>query len=337
MGKQRLSVAMCTYNCVDYLKEQLDSIALQTRPPDELVICDDRSFDATVEIIKFFKAKAAFPVRFTINEQNLGTTKNFEKAVSLCTGDIIVLSDQDDVWHPEKLMLIEAKMSSLPYAGVVFTDADVVDECLRPMGYRLWEAKRFSPAEQKKVSQGRAFEVLLKHNVVTGATMAFRAKYRELFLPIPASWLHDAWIALIIAAYAELAIIRKPLIKYRQHLNQQLGANKKGFFQQIAMSQQTGPNTYFAQIDRFMAAQRLLTENYSAPCKKEVLSKLEAKMRHLLVRGSISKQKMRHGLIAIIKELATLRYHRYSYGWKSAARDLYAFLFLFHGSPPSER
>jgi glycosyltransferase involved in cell wall biosynthesis len=102
MDKQRLSVALCTYNGTQYLQEQLDSIAAQTKLPDELVICDDRSSDNTVEIIKLFSSKVSFPVHLHINEINLRTIKNFEKAISLCTGDIIVLSDQDDVWKPCK-------------------------------------------------------------------------------------------------------------------------------------------------------------------------------------------------------------------------------------------
>ena len=85
----KISIALCTYNGAKFLQEQLDSIAFQTRIPDEMIICDDQSKDSTLEILKNFVSKASFPVRLFLNEKNLGSTKNFGKAIGLCTGDII--------------------------------------------------------------------------------------------------------------------------------------------------------------------------------------------------------------------------------------------------------
>lgn len=322
MSGQRLSVAMCTYNGARYLEEQLDSIAKQTRQPDELVVCDDRSIDSTVDIIEAFASWAAFPVRLTINETNLGSTKNFAKAIDLCSGDIIALSDQDDVWQREKLMLMESKLAESPGIGLVFTDAEVVDEELRPMGNRIWQSNGFNPAEQKKITAGRSFEVLLKRNVVTGATMAFRTNFKEVFQPIPSEWVHDAWIALMVAAYADLGAIPEPTIKYRQHFNQQIGIRKKGFLKRLTMAQQTKSKTYFNQLKKYRAAcDRLLGNTKDLP-DKEVIVHLEGKLAHLTVRGNIPEGKL-HRLSTVIKELITYRYHRYSYGWKSAAKDLF--------------
>ncbi len=321
MAKQRLSVAMCTYNGARFLGEQLDSIAAQTRRPDELVICDDCSPDSTVEVIEAFRSKAAFPVFLTINKKKLGSTKNFENAIGLCTGDIIALSDQDDVWQPKKLMLIEAEFLKSPGAGLVFTDAEVVDESLRPIGYRLWQSKGFNQVEQEKIYKGKAVQVLLKHNVVTGAAMAFRAEFRELFMPIPPNWVHDGWIALIIAACADLAMIHEPLIQYRQHLNQQIGAAKKGFIKQLAMAHRTEPNTYFNQLNRYEVARDRLLANIIAVHNHKYISQLEAKMDHLTVRGNMSRGKLRR-LFLVLKELISFRYHYFSCGWKSAAKDI---------------
>lgn len=101
--RPRISVAVCTYNGSRFLPEQLTSIAAQTRLPDEMVVCDDGATDATAEIIEKFARTAPFLVRFIRNSQNLGSTKNFENAIGLCTGDLIALSDQDDIWMREKL------------------------------------------------------------------------------------------------------------------------------------------------------------------------------------------------------------------------------------------
>ena len=102
-----ISIALCTYNGERFLRKQLDSYIQQTRLPDELVICDDGSKDRTLEILEEFAAKAPFSVRIYQNVQNLGWSKNFEKAINLCTGDLIALSDQDDEWLSHKLAKIE--------------------------------------------------------------------------------------------------------------------------------------------------------------------------------------------------------------------------------------
>ncbi|OPX84749.1 MAG: putative glycosyltransferase EpsE [Pelotomaculum sp. PtaB.Bin104] len=321
MSGMRLSVAMCTYNGARYLEEQLDSIAAQIRQPDELVVCDDHSTDATVEIIQTFISRAVFPVRLIKNENNLGSTKSFETAIDLCTGDIIALSDQDDVWQADKLMLIEAKFVDSPSIGLVFTDAVVVDEYLRPMGYRIWQSLGFNLADRKKIEAGKAVEVLLKRNIVTGATMAIRANFKKVFMPIPSEWAHDAWIALMVAACADLGMIPEPTIKYRQHINQQIGIKRNGFLKKLTMARGTKSNTYLNQLEKYRAAHEWLIENVEVLPGKEVALQLEDKMAHLTVRGNIPAGILPR-LFSVIEELRTYRYHRYSYGWKSAVKDL---------------
>jgi glycosyltransferase involved in cell wall biosynthesis len=98
-----ISVALAAYNGARYLQEQLDSLAAQRRLPDELVVVDDASSDGTVGILERFRATAPFEVKVHRNTANLGYSANFEVAISRCTGDIIFMSDQDDVWFPEKI------------------------------------------------------------------------------------------------------------------------------------------------------------------------------------------------------------------------------------------
>ncbi|HOM03757.1 MAG TPA: glycosyltransferase family 2 protein, partial [Acetivibrio sp.] len=242
MKPQRISIALCTCNGEKYLREQLDSIEFQTRLPDELVVCDDASSDHTVEIIEAFASTVLFPVHLTINKKNLGSTKNFEKAIGLCRGDIIVLSDQDDVWYPEKLRRLEAVFSGSSQIGAVFTDAQVVDEQLNPLGYSLWQSVGFGGREQRRLADGKAFDVLLRRNVVTGCTMAFRSEFKDMVLPIPEKHVHDAWIAIIISAIAKVVALPEPLIKYRQHARNQIGAANPGIRRQL--------NTTFKLCDR---------------------------------------------------------------------------------------
>ena len=166
---------MCTYGGARFVGAQLESIAAQTRPPDELVVCDDRSPDETAAVVERFAQTAPFPVRLHVNERNLGTTKNFERAVALCEGGLIALCDQDDVWLPEKLARLEAEFARRPRAALVFSDAEVADEEARPVGRRLWESVRIGRAELERLREGKGLGDLLSGATVTGATAALRA------------------------------------------------------------------------------------------------------------------------------------------------------------------
>jgi len=321
--KQRISIAMCTYNGAPYLQEQLSSILSQIRLPDELIICDDKSGDNTVDLVRKLASGATFPVRLVVNKIRLKSTKNFEKAISLCSGNIIALCDQDDVWHPEKLMRIEQVFVDFPHIGAVFTDGEICDASLNPLGYSLWESFGFNKKMQKKtVSHRRSFEVLIKRSVATGATMAFRSEFKDLVLPIPNNWVHDGWIALLIAAVSDLTIIREPLIKYRQHNSNQIGALKKDFKEQLIMAQKTTSNDYWLGVKQFIEAkERLLTTDrfvYHPP----IICRLSSKIRHLETRASLPKQNL-HRWIFVLKEFVRFRYHNYSNGWKSFAKDFF--------------
>ena len=223
-----LSIALCTYNGAVYLKEQLKSIAAQTRTPDELVISDDQSSDDTLRVIEEFAATAGFPVRLSVNESNLGIAKNFEKAISLCRGGVILLSDQDDVWHSDKLESVERIFEAKPQLSLVFSDAELVDETLRPFDETLFDRVHFDGRKQSLVRSGRALDVQLRENLVCGCTVAFRANLKELVLPISGGGplVHDGWIVLLIAAVGEIDFINRPLLKYRQHPAQQCRVTK---------------------------------------------------------------------------------------------------------------
>ena len=173
MRRMRMSVAMCTYNGADFLPAQLASIAGQTRRPDELIVCDDASTDQTRSLLESFARTSSIPVSLYFSDQNTGSVKNFQRAISLCTGDVIALSDQDDVWHTAKLELIEQAFQGNPAVGLVFSDAELVDESLEPLHRRVWEAVGFDAHKQKLVRNGKSLDVLITGWTVTGATMAF--------------------------------------------------------------------------------------------------------------------------------------------------------------------
>jgi glycosyltransferase involved in cell wall biosynthesis len=224
-GTTRVSVAMCTYNGERFLLRQLASIALQTRLPDELIVADDGSSDQTTRIAADFAASVPFPVKIFVNERKLGFVANFEHAVRLCEGDFVALSDQDDAWYPTRLERSLQAFAEHPDAGLVFSDADIVDEQDNPTGVRLWANFGFQEAQKQQLLRGDP-TALVKNRFVTGATVMFRRQLMESCLPVGAGWLHDEWFAVIAASVGGIVPIDEPLIRYRRHSSQQVGLGR---------------------------------------------------------------------------------------------------------------
>ncbi|HSV76584.1 MAG TPA: glycosyltransferase family 2 protein [Bacteroidales bacterium] len=221
------SVALCTFNGSRHLPEQLTSILSQTAPPREIVVCDDGSTDQTNEIVKDFMGR--FPEirwKHEVNIENVGVVRNFEKAIGLCGEDLVFLCDQDDVWLPEKASTIIQFFNNNPFS-IVFSDARIVDEQLNDLNLTMFERVGLKKQYLKRFHRNRfGMYFLLSGHFVTGATMAFKKKVVEQLLPVPQSpwFLHDGWIATAGACKDEVSFIHEPLILYRQHQSQAIGA-----------------------------------------------------------------------------------------------------------------
>ena len=219
----RISVAMCTWNGTTHLREQLESLGAQTRLPWELVVCDDGSTDETEASVRQFAEIAPFAVRFVRSEARLGSSKNFEKCLGLCGGELIALADQDDFWEPEKLARQAAVLEADAAVSCVFSNALLMDKGSRLTGEDAWARFLFTLELQRRMAGGDAAGVLLRLPVVTGATMMLRALLLEKALPIGTAWVHDGWLAWMAALYGRLAFVEEPLVRYRIHAEQQLG------------------------------------------------------------------------------------------------------------------
>lgn len=322
-----VSVAMCTYNGAAFVQEQLASIAAQTLQPFELIVCDDHSTDSTPEIIDAFAQISEFPVRLTINEANVGFAENFAQAISLCRGDVIALCDQDDVWYPHKLACLEGTLRRCPEVGLTFSNADVVDMHRQSLGYDLWKSHRFTAREQRMVADGAALSVFLRLPILVGASMAFRATYRDLVLPFPSKsgWGHDQWIGTLISAVADVAYVREHLFQYRQHGANQFGApSDPSLVHRMALSvdDRVRVESYIQSARRHQQLlERLdaLTDRW--PCLVSRRRRIEGKINHMNVRASMPRSVLRR-TPRVLGELCGLRYRRYSDGVWSAVRDL---------------
>jgi len=316
-SEPRISVALCTYNGAAYLAEQLHSLCLQTRLPDELVVCDDHSTDGTMAIIEAFAKRSPFPVRITQNAENLGVTENFSLAIERCSEEVIFLADQDDVWMPEKIERMLGRLQD----GMdwICCDAEVVDESLDPLGFTLWQRINFSATEQRQAGKGQWLVPLLKHYIVAGATLTFRAEFRAQVLPIPHDWPYDAWIVAVLAAIARGGLIDESLQQYRQHEGNSIGGKGRTMAQEMKAAFQLNREQYYGgELDRWAALDRRLAL-VDAPVGVRVM--VAAKLVHLKRRAAWPRNRFLR-LPAIVSEVFSGGYSRYARNWGSIAIDV---------------
>ncbi len=312
----RISIALCTCNGERFLAEQLDSLVSQNYLPTELVVCDDASEDETYSLLQGFANRAAFPVRLYRNPQRLGIGANFEQSIRLCTGNVIALCDQDDVWLPNKLATF-AELFAIG-ADWVCCDAEVIDAGLHSFGYTLWQRVNFDYNERKAAREGQFIDVLIKHFVVAGATLAFKAQARDWLLPLPREWHYDAWLATILAATGKGVLVEKPLQLYRQHGGNALGAARRGFLREMRAAFSLDRDAYYqAEIARWS----WLAAHLNSMVPELMEAKLAGKLEHLHCRAYLPANRFAR-LPAVIAETVRGGYSRYARNWSSIAFDL---------------
>jgi len=221
--EEKIDVLLATYNGEKYLKEQIESILNQTYKNIHLIISDDNSKDGTPEILKQYEKDERITVYF--QEQNLGYVRNFEFLLKQVQSDYYMLSDQDDIWLPEK---IEKSMETLKRenADFVFGDLEVVDENLNTIYESFGDFMLLNRKIKKCIN---TYEVNYLYNCVTGCTVLSKKQFLKYILPIPNNskyLIHDYWMALMVALNGKLVYMPEKYIKYRQHGNNQVGTDK---------------------------------------------------------------------------------------------------------------
>jgi glycosyltransferase involved in cell wall biosynthesis len=310
---------MCTCNGERYLLEQLLSIADQRLLPDELIVCDDESTDSTESIVRSFTQSAPFPVRYIQNRRRLGVTPNFAQAIDLCSGDFIALADQDDVWHPNKLTISIEALSQDPRIGGIFSDSELINERSELIPGLLWARVPFRPRGET-LSTEDFVNILLRQDVVTGATLVFRSNLKEKLLPIPDSWVHDAWIAWMLVLHSTLGFIRQPLMRYRIHGGQQISVPKDSLRERLGTIRNR-PNSRYLELAKRYAdlRSRLLSD----PASGRVLDfkHLDRKIQLLHFQARLVNNRIaRAGKIICVLP----SYMRYTRGLVTICRDLLA-------------
>ncbi len=203
-GRPSISVAMATYNGERFLPEMLDSLAAQTRVPDELVIRDDGSEDGTVGLLTAFARRMPFRVDVISGGPRLGYAQNFVEASRACSGGLIFFADQDDSWRPPKLATVAQQVRLRRTPRAFFHDFALVDDDgapLSPSYYGLLAERGFPPAVSLK-----------------GCSIAVTRGFVDTWgWPPPGTISHDVWVALLSTAFGQRRNLREPLIDHRLH------------------------------------------------------------------------------------------------------------------------
>lgn len=210
---EKISIAMATYNGEKFLREQLDSILVQSWTNFELIICDDCSTDKTTEIIAEYQKKDA-RIKFFQNTVNLGFKKNFERIITLCASDFIALCDQDDIWTIDHLKILYENIGDNDCIGA---NSLIVNEKGISQNKTLLE---YWPIHILPENADDLFYHELYSNMIQGSTSLIRSSLIKKALPIPENIkYHDYWFALIAGLNGGTKYISDVILMYRRHSN----------------------------------------------------------------------------------------------------------------------
>jgi glycosyltransferase involved in cell wall biosynthesis len=330
-------VVLATYNGARFVGEQLETLATQTRLPDELVVADDQSTDETMSIVRAFARRAPFPVVIVDRDTHVGTCANFEEGLLAASGDILVICDQDDHWRPEKLAVMADRMAERPEALLAFSDAVLVDITGDLLSRSRWRLAGFGPAQWADMERD-PFGQMMMRQIVSGCTAAIRKEILPALLPFPAglhpalpTMMYDRWISLLAAAAAPVLTVPERLVAYRIHPSQQIGIpalQLRRMLPQAALrlGQFVAPRV--EKVGRFAYQQvhlreihkRLVASGLGSPMSELRLSLAE---EHLRTRERLDDSSALRRVVPVMREYVDHDgYRRFSMGLGAALSDI---------------
>jgi len=208
--KYSISVALCTYNGVHYLEEQLQSILGQALMPFQVVVSDDCSSDNTWRILNTWKDRYPTIIEIYRQPRNVGFNKNFEFVLSKVKGDYVALSDQDDIWHLDKLKVLSDYASRFPEVDVFHHDEAIFGKNV---------ATDFVDSNYWLPYEGNGAGIVFVLNRLTGHKLMIKTTMLADILPIPDYVIYDWWINVVVAIKGVTMYVPQKLMTYRQHEN----------------------------------------------------------------------------------------------------------------------
>ncbi|RMH93619.1 glycosyltransferase family 2 protein [Lysobacter pythonis] len=318
------AVVLCTWHGERYLPEQLSSLRAQTVQPDVYVLSDDASEDDSWALLQAFaedRHTAGCAVVLHRNPVNLGYVRHFEQALQRVDAELLFTCDQDDIWHPDKIGWMRAQFATRHSLDLLHADARLVDADGVDLGGNLLGLLGLSKAERAAMHEGRGFDVLLRRNIVTGATMAFRRRVLRHALPFAEHWAHDEWIAIQAALHGEVDTLESVVIDYRQHGGNQIGVTARPRWQRwLGLG-----------VDRhgYLRRQVLRQEALLAHLGRQAAD-APAAIRQMAISERLAHARARAGTPASIRrrlpwvaaEWRSGRYRCFGSGWRSALADV---------------
>ena len=323
---QTLSIALCTYNGEAHLPAQWNSLLKQERLPDEVVICDDKSTDGTRAMLRELAKEAPFRVVIVENEEQLGYNKNFEKALSLCTGDLLFICDQDDYWFPQKLTVMTQYMATYPTVQIGFCNAYEADEHLNNLNRPFWNRVRLDAFQKERWKMGLSMEVLLDGNRMMGCATVIRRTFMTELTPFPTDipgYIYDGWISLVGAAHNAIQLIDQPLQLYRTHDNQQVGVRAEPTGPRVRLKDRFSRDRSIKMEPLVKIRQQLhkIKNHLSGrvPMQSEGMKQIDRKLAHYTMRSTLPDNRLLR-LWPVLSDLRQGLYHRYA----DASADWYS-------------
>lgn len=323
-----VSVAMCTFNGARFLPQQLESILRQTSLPDELMVCDDGSDDDTLAVLSAFADKAPFPVHVHRNAERLRFSGNFAKCIGLCRGEIIVLTDQDDEWMTDRVEQTRNAFAANPALTFSYSDALLMDNEGNDLASSIYSSFPIMPADRARFEQGSdLLPVIARWGFIYGCTMALRARYRYLVLPVPATWSHDEWLTLVLSGVGP-SCRQAPVTRYRQHSIQSVGVGDWSFQGHLRMAKTRDKEAYNAEIAHYEKA--LLASQVHKELKATLVPVLEDKLAFLRRRQTLRSGGL-NNLPTLVTMVAKRDHWRHGAGLRSVFKDAAMLVGLFRG------
>lgn len=208
-----VAVVVATYNGATYLRQQLESIVQQTYKPSQIIIVDDDSLDDTIAIARAFAAHHP-EVMVVQNETRLGYIKNFEKGMLIATASYVALSDQDDIWMPNKL---ETLLANIGDQMLAYSDSELIDANGQLLNQKM-----------SSIKNQLAYHTPIMYAIgawAPGHAMLFKKELVDKAVPFPALVTHDFWLGFVATCYSRVVYVNEPLVHYRQHTQNAIGAD----------------------------------------------------------------------------------------------------------------
>lgn len=321
-----ISVAMCTYNGARFLREQLDSILQQDQLPDELVICDDASSDETIDILGDYVKLAPFPIKIHRNPTRLGYAQNYAHCIGLCSGDLIILSDQDDIWFPDRIRNTYAAFAADGTITFTFSDAVLMNESGGDLKRTFYQDMRIKREDRRRFGEGTSvLPNVLVYGGILGCTMTFRSKFLSVILPIPETWTHDWWISLVLCSIGPTHRI-SPVVRYRRHGAQTVGFENPSLKRRMEQTRARKEEQYRKEIQQYQIA--LDAARQRPELQDKLASALQSRIAFLCKRSGVRSGGIR-GVRLLAELMRTGAYWRLGAGWGSFLKDVAALVSCF--------